>query len=168
MKKRMKHRLRLSRLLLVTVFLVGVLFSVPALADDPDPTEDTLETSEGSTATEVDTFAKEVLPFDPSTTSDSELSSGDDILGIGSNDPITVAIRITNVILTLLGITFLVTLIYGGTTWVLARGNTEEIERAKKMIRRGLIGFIIILSAYGIANLLFDLVATAGSGTSFT
>ncbi|MFH1789897.1 MAG: hypothetical protein ABH832_02405 [bacterium] len=65
-------------------------------------------------------------------------------------DPrITVSLGI-KVILSTLGVIFFVLTIYAGFLWMTAGGNEEQIEKSKKLLKRAVIGLIIILSAYSI------------------
>ena len=52
--------------------------------------------------------------------------------------------------LSFLGVVFLVLMIYGGFTWMLARGNEQEVEKAKNIIQNSLIGLVIVLAAHAI------------------
>ena len=124
------------------VVIAGIFFAAPALA-----------------AT--------VLPFDPQDAANADKANYDtsyqsklelatnEILDLGTNDPLTVTFRIINTVLTLLGFGFLIIIIYAGFLWAWARGNTEEIEKAKNLIRRAIIGFIIILGSLGISMFVF-------------
>lgn len=56
--------------------------------------------------------------------------------------------------LALLGILFLVLMIYGGFIWMIARGNEQEVEKAKNLIQSAVIGLIIIISAYAVTIFL--------------
>ena len=58
--------------------------------------------------------------------------------------------KIIETILSFLGVIFLLLMIYGGYTWMTARGNEQEVEKAKSLIRNALIGLIIVLAAYAI------------------
>ena len=42
--------------------------------------------------------------------------------------------------------------IYAGQLWMTARGNEEQITKAKAIIRGSIIGIIVIFSAYAITN----------------
>lgn len=53
-------------------------------------------------------------------------------------------------ILSLVGILFLGLMIYGGLIWMLARGNEQEVEKAKNIIISAVFGLIIVLAAYAI------------------
>lgn len=54
------------------------------------------------------------------------------------------------IILTLLGIVFLVLMIYGGFKWMKASGREADVEAAKKIIENAMIGLIIVISAYAL------------------
>ncbi len=64
-------------------------------------------------------------------------------------DSFIVAIaRIINVFLGILGVIFVVLIIYGGFMWMTAAGNNDKVEKAKKIISRSVIGVLIILTSY--------------------
>lgn len=58
--------------------------------------------------------------------------------------------QIVQIVLSFLGVIFLILMIYAGYTWMTARGNEQEVEKAKSLIRNALIGLIIVLAAYAI------------------
>ncbi|MFH1187265.1 MAG: hypothetical protein V1688_00195 [bacterium] len=51
-------------------------------------------------------------------------------------------------ILSFLGVIFICLIIYGGFLWMIARGDSEEITKAKDIITSSVIGLGIIISAY--------------------
>ena len=55
-----------------------------------------------------------------------------------------------NALLTFLGVIFLALMIYGGYKWMMARGNDQEVEIAKKTIQNAVIGLIIIVASYAV------------------
>ncbi|KKT04040.1 MAG: hypothetical protein UV82_C0012G0025 [Candidatus Magasanikbacteria bacterium GW2011_GWD2_43_18] len=57
---------------------------------------------------------------------------------------------VINALLTLVGLFFLVLMIYAGYLWMTARGESEPVDKAKKIIAGSMIGLVIILSAYAI------------------
>ncbi|MDD5527927.1 MAG: hypothetical protein PHO56_03030 [Patescibacteria group bacterium] len=68
--------------------------------------------------------------------------------------------------LSLLGIIFVVLLIYAGFQWMTAEGNEEKIEKSKHTITRAIIGLAIIIAAYSITYFIFNaLSGTGGGGT---
>lgn len=62
------------------------------------------------------------------------------------------------VALSLVGIFFLVLIIYAGYTWMLARGNAQEVEKAKSTIINAVLGLLIISIAYAVTVFLTDIV----------
>lgn len=70
---------------------------------------------------------------------------------------------VINIILSLLGVIFLVLTIYGGYIWMIARGDDKEAERAKDIITNAVIGLILVLAAYAISFFVFSkLIAASG------
>lgn len=59
--------------------------------------------------------------------------------------------KIINTVLSFLGVGFLVLMIYGGYVWMTARGNEQEVGKAKNIITNAIIGLVIVLSAYAIS-----------------
>ncbi len=58
--------------------------------------------------------------------------------------------KIVGAILSFVGVIFLILMIYGGFTWMMARGNEQEVAKAKEIITNAVIGLIVVLSAYAI------------------
>ena len=52
--------------------------------------------------------------------------------------------------LSLLGIIFLVLMVYAGLLWMTAKGKDEQIEKARNIIIGAIIGLFITVSAYAI------------------
>ena len=59
---------------------------------------------------------------------------------------------ILNVLLGFLGIIAVVIILLGGFKWMTAGGEEEKVGEAKKLISAGIVGLIVILSAYAIAR----------------
>ena len=57
---------------------------------------------------------------------------------------------VLNMLLSLLGIIFLILIIYSGYKWMMARDNSSEVDKAKSSIANSVIGLILVLSAYAI------------------
>lgn len=75
--------------------------------------------------------------------------------GLGTTDPVVVSAQLVNVFLRVLGTITILIMIYGGWTWLWARGNEEEVTRAKDMIRGAIIGLLVVLSSFGIMQFVF-------------
>lgn len=73
----------------------------------------------------------------------------------------TITGRIINGFLGLLGIVFVVLIVYAGFTWMTAQGNEEKVVTAKKLIVQATIGLIVILAAYAITEFVVTNVQEA-------
>ncbi|PIR76536.1 MAG: hypothetical protein COU32_01580 [Candidatus Magasanikbacteria bacterium CG10_big_fil_rev_8_21_14_0_10_42_10] len=62
----------------------------------------------------------------------------------------TVVGTVINAALTLVGLIFLILMVYAGYLWMTARGESEPVDKAKKIIAGSLIGLVVVLSAYAI------------------
>jgi len=62
--------------------------------------------------------------------------------------------QIIGALLAFIGVIFLALAIYGGYTWMMARGNEQEISKAKNVIKNALIGIVIVLMAYAITTIV--------------
>jgi hypothetical protein len=80
----------------------------------------------------------------------------------------TVAGRVVNIFLSLLGIIFVCLVIYGGFLWMTAAGNEDQVEKAKKIISQSVIGLVIILSAWAIYTFIISVLGsvTTDGGSS--
>lgn len=56
--------------------------------------------------------------------------------------------QIIRIVLSFLGVLFLILTIYGGFKWMTAHGNEEQLTKAKKLIVEATIGLIIVLASY--------------------
>ena len=78
-----------------------------------------------------------------------------------------IRITIANIIRTamgLLGIIAVLIVLYGGFKWMTAAGNEDQVGEAKKILIAGVIGLIVIVSAYAVATFVINsLVAATGS-----
>ncbi len=57
---------------------------------------------------------------------------------------------IVNVVLSLLGVLFIVLIVVSGFKWMTAGGNEDQIKSARKNITNAIIGLIIVVSSYAI------------------
>ncbi len=62
--------------------------------------------------------------------------------------------------LLLLGVIFLAYTVYAGYLWMTARGNEEQLTKAKAVIRGSIIGIIIVMGAYAITAFVVNQVVT--------
>lgn len=57
---------------------------------------------------------------------------------------------IVRAFLILLGVIFVILIIYGGYTWMTSAGNEEKLSKARKILWRAIIGLIVLLASYAI------------------
>ena len=60
-----------------------------------------------------------------------------------------------SILLGILGLIFVILLVFSGFQWMTAMGNEEKITKAKKMIINSTIGLIIIFISYSLAYFIF-------------
>lgn len=61
-----------------------------------------------------------------------------------------------NIVLGILGVILVVIIVYAGFLWMTAGGEKDQVEKAKDWIKNAVIGLILILSAYAIANFVIS------------
>lgn len=54
-------------------------------------------------------------------------------------------------VLTFVGVIFLILIIVAGFKWMTARGNEAEVEKSKKILVQSIIGILIVLAAYALS-----------------
>ena len=64
--------------------------------------------------------------------------------------PESIIAKVISTALSFLGVIFLILMIYGGFLWMTARGNDQQVDKAKNVIIAAVIGLIIVVSAYAI------------------
>lgn len=82
-----------------------------------------------------------------------------------SADPREVAVNVVRYLMTFLGIIAVVVILIGGFKWMVAGGNDDKIAEAKKMLIAGIIGLIIIISAYAIVQVIVSTTINTLSAT---
>jgi len=89
-------------------------------------------------------------------------TTGDEVYGALDADTTLgswVGAYIINPALSLVGVIFLVLMIYGGFLWMTAGGNSTQVDKAKNIIITSIIGTVIIAAAYAITNFVFTSLA---------
>ena len=64
-------------------------------------------------------------------------------------------------ILGIIGVLFLILLIYAGILWLIARGDDAKIKKAREIIIASLTGFIIVMISYGLTSFVISLFKAA-------
>ena len=78
--------------------------------------------------------------------------------GIPPGSQTSVVAIVANIVsagLGLIGVLFFILTVYGGITWMVARGNEEYTKRALNTIMAAVIGLIIVVAAYAITQFVF-------------
>lgn len=75
---------------------------------------------------------------------------------------------IVSAVLSLLGIVFIILIIYGGILWMTAIGKENQVEKAKNIIIQAVIGLVIVLAAYAITSFIGNQLTGSNSPTSTT
>lgn len=81
--------------------------------------------------------------------------------GLSSGNLITTISSIIRIALGFLGVVAVVIILIGGFMWMTAGGNDEKLKKAKARIYQGIIGLVIILSAYAIASFVITSIVSA-------
>lgn len=74
---------------------------------------------------------------------------------VGSTGISIIVGTVIQALLGIIGVVFLVLMLYAGFNWMIARGEEEKVEKAKDTITRALIGLIIVVGAYAIWAYIF-------------
>lgn len=69
-----------------------------------------------------------------------------------------------NAALSLTGVIFVILMVYGGFLWMQARGNQDDVAKAKKIIEHAIIGIILIALAFAITNFVISRIGRATGG----
>lgn len=80
--------------------------------------------------------------------------------------PTTLPELIGNLIRTfigLLGIIFLVLMLYAGYLWLTAQGDDDKVKHSKELLKNAVIGLIIITAAYAITAFVINAVAKSAA-----
>ena len=81
--------------------------------------------------------------------------------GLGTSDVRSTIAQIIRVAMGLLGIVAVVIILIGGFKWMTAGGTEDQVGEAKKWIFSGVIGLVIILSAYALASFIITQLVQA-------
>lgn len=88
-----------------------------------------------------------------------------DTVQLGGSDLRVTVARVIKAILSGLGVIALGIVLYGGFVFMTAGGNEDKVATAKKILINGVIGLVIIMSAWGITTFVLSKLSEAtGSG----
>lgn len=75
-----------------------------------------------------------------------------------TRDPRVIAASVIRNLLGFIGILVIVYMIYGGFMIMTSAGNDEKITKGKNIIRNGVIGVLLIVSAYALATFIYYVI----------
>lgn len=78
-------------------------------------------------------------------------------------DPESVVAALITSLLAFTGVIFFILVIYGGFLWMTAKGNEDQINKAKKILMSSAIGLAIVMGAYIITVVVVELIESAGT-----
>ena len=64
--------------------------------------------------------------------------------------------RVVRTTLGFVGALFLAMFVYGGTTWMLAGGDSEKVKSSQKILLNSVIGLIVIGISYSVISIVFE------------
>jgi len=77
--------------------------------------------------------------------------------------PETIISNIITGFLSVLGVVFMVFMVYAGVLWLTAGGDEKKVDKAKNIIKQSIIGIIIVVAAYAISYfVLSSLMSSTG------
>ena len=86
--------------------------------------------------------------------------------GLGTRDLKETIAALINVILGFLGIIAVLIILLGGFKWMTSQGDSGKVDEAKGLIGAGVVGLVIILAAYAIAQFVLTNVYNATGGVT--
>ncbi|NTU98625.1 hypothetical protein HGA64_01290 [Candidatus Falkowbacteria bacterium] len=69
--------------------------------------------------------------------------------------------NVIQIVLSFVGVLFLLLSIYAGFKWMNAQGNDAAVAEAKKILERAIIGLLVVLGAYAITAFVGGLMTAA-------
>lgn len=80
---------------------------------------------------------------------------------LGKEDPRVIISRIINTAMMFLGVIAVCIVLIGGFKWMTAGGNEDKVGEAKKLMGAGVVGLVIVLASWGIAQFIVKQLQTA-------
>lgn len=74
---------------------------------------------------------------------------------VANEGPIVTASLVINLLLGLLGTLALCLTVYAAFLWIIARGNEEDVTKAKDILMGSVVGLLVVLSTYTFMNYVF-------------
>ncbi|MCR4312021.1 MAG: hypothetical protein NUV56_01925 [Candidatus Uhrbacteria bacterium] len=84
--------------------------------------------------------------------------------GLSDANLLDVIGKVIGIALSLLGIVFLILIIYSGYIWMTAGGEGKQVDKAKQILINATVGIVITLGAYAISSFILNALTDDGSG----
>ncbi len=81
--------------------------------------------------------------------------------GLSSGNLTSTIASIIKTIIGFLGIVAVVIILWGGFEWMTGGGNPEKVKQAKTRIIQGIIGLVIVIAAFAIAQFVINSITSA-------
>ena len=86
-------------------------------------------------------------------------------IGLAKGNLISTINTLIRYILSFLGLVAVIIILWGGFLWMTSAGDDDKVAKARKLIISGIIGIVIILAAFIIANFAISTIgAQLGDG----
>lgn len=118
----------IKQFLVIVICGLSLLSFSPALAEETD-----VSSLEGLNAT-----ARQVNAYNNQVSANAKETILDRVGGV------------VGLILSFIGIIFLILTVYAGFLWMTAQGNSGQVEKAKDLLINAIIGLVIVSAAYSI------------------
>ena len=147
----------LNKILVFFLYVLVLLPFRPVFAENI-----LLDSSFGYDATQINYQDNSASAVNSSNPFESALAKSAKKMGyvVGADPTLNITVKIAtylSVILSFLGVVFLVLTIYAGYIWMTAQGAQADVDKAKKILAAAVIGFAIIASAYAITRLASEI-----------
>ncbi|PJA91854.1 hypothetical protein CO134_03160, partial [Candidatus Kuenenbacteria bacterium CG_4_9_14_3_um_filter_39_14] len=132
-------------MLMKKIFLISIIFILsmslvlPVLAQTTQQPSPSADTAEGIINKQLNDLEAIGLPAEPA-------------------NPVDPIVNLVKMCLSVLAVVFLILIIYAGFRWMLSGGNSETIEKAKKIMIAAAVGLLIIFLSYSVTLFVFNVV----------
>jgi len=109
-------------------------------------------------------FAAPLPGLTDATTNLSNVGTG---LKAGASDASTLPKLIGSIINTalgLMGIIFVIMVVYAGVLYMTDMGEGKKVDKAKKLLQTSIIGIVIVVAAYAISSFVISQISSAVTG----
>ena len=127
----------IKKILAIFIFSLSIFIMTPALAGTTNPADTSAVDGLNDAAGKVGAYQSQVK-----TTPDPKAAV---IARVGN---------IVALILSFVGVIFLILTIYAGLMWMTATGNSGQVEKAKDLLINAAIGLAIVTAAYSITSFI--------------